>query len=168
MCIKNEIENLERIEKDEIEKLDKITNEQIEQHKNFLTKITEEHKKFLNKDEYIFKRDEIYDYIKMKREQSNFFTAGPPKNTNKYQNDIKINVFFHTYNSELNNEITPSIVIKCSLNDKISQLIEKYNEKIGNISQNKKFIYNNNILSPDLTLKEENLKNCCLIKVINA
>ena len=104
----------------------------------------------------------------MKETQSTIIGAGPLKNINKYQNNIKIHINFLLYNSELNNEIAPPIVIECSLNDKISQLIEKYYEKIGNISQNKKFIYNNNILSPDLIVGEEDLNDDCFIKVINA
>ena len=165
---KNEIKNLELIEKDEIEQLGKITNEEIVQLKNLFIK---EHQKFLfeeNIEHFKYKGNFFKEFKKNEEERSKFPPcAGPPSNTNRYQNDIKIHVFFRIYNSDLNNEIGPFIDIECSLNDKIAQLIEKYNEKIGNISQNKKFIYQNNILSPDLTVREAYLTNGCLIKVIN-
>ena len=166
---KNEMENLERIEKDEI--MDKITIEEIEQPNNFLTKNIEEHKKFLieEKNEYIsFKKYEIFLFKKLGRTQPRIIAAGPPKNINKYQNDIKIHVIFRIYNSELNNVIGPTIMIECSLNDKIEQLIEKYKERIGHFSQNKKFLYKNCILPPFLTVKDVDLNDGCLIKVINA
>ena len=168
---KNEMENLERIEKDEIEQMDKITKEDIEQHNNFLTKNIEEHKKFLieEKNEHIsFKKFEIFLFKKLGGTQPRIIAAGPPKNTNKYQNDIKIHVIFRIYNSELNNVIGPTIMIECSLNDKIEQLIEKYKERIGHFSQNKKFLYKNCILPPFLTVKDIDLYDGCLIKVINA
>jgi len=167
---KNEMAKLELIEKDGIEGAEKINNEEIEQHKNNLRQKIKEHKKFLKQKMVNLATSQKYEikHFKKRREtQSTMIGAGPLTNTNKYQNDIKIRVMFRTYNSESNNEVAPPIVIECSLNDKIAQLIEKYNERIWNISQNTKFIYNNNILSPDLTLEEEELNDGCLIKVIN-
>ena len=98
-------------------------------------------------------------------ERRNEELSGPPARKNKYENNINIHVIFQGYDSELNNKISPPIVIKCSLNDKIDQLIRKYRERILNF-QRKKFIYENKELSPDLTVKEENLCDGCLIKVI--
>ena len=60
------------------------------------------------------------------------------------------------------------IVIECSIKDKIAKLIEKYYEKIGNNSNDKKFYYENKELSPDLTLEEEHLSDGCKIKVVNS
>jgi len=167
---KNEMAKLELIEKDGIEDQEKINKEEIEHHKNNLRQKIKEHKKFLKQkltNLASSQKYEIEHFKKRRKTQSTMINAGPPTNTNKYQNDIKIRVMFRTYNSESNNEVAPPIVIECSLNNKIAQLMEKYNERIGNISQNKKFIYNNNILSPDLTLEEEELNDGCLIKVIN-
>ena len=92
--------------------------------------------------------------------------SGPPARKNKYENNIIIHVIFQGYDSELNKKISPPIVIECSLNDKIDQLIRKYRERIGNYFPNKKFIYGNKELSTDLTVKEENLCDGCLVKVI--
>ena len=158
---KNVIENIEQIEKDEIE---------IEQHKNFLSQKIEEHKKFLADkivDQISIQKYEI-DQLKKKKQKPSILPLALPINKNKYKNDIKIHVIFLIDNSELNNENSPPIIIECPLNAKIAQLIETYYERIGNFSQNNKFIYKNKELSPDLTLQDENLNDGCLIKVINA
>ena len=161
MFNKNEIENIEQIEKDEIE---------IEQHKNFLSQKIEEHKKFLADkivDQISIQKYEI-DQLKKKKQKPSILPLALPINKNKYKNDIKIHVIFLIDNSELNNENSPPIIIECPLNAKIAQLIETYYERIGYFSQNNKFIYKNKELSPDLTLQDENLNDGCLIKVINA
>ena len=91
------------------------------------------------------------------------------KNASGYNNITNIKVIFEENNSEINNEINQTpIVIECSLKDKISQLIEKYYEKIGNNSHNKKFLFCNFELSPDLTLEKSLLFDGCKIKVVNA
>ena len=54
--------------------------------------------------------------------------AFPPKNRKKYTNESNIDVIFEEVDFKQGNENTP-IIIKCSLNDKISLLIEKYKEK---------------------------------------
>ena len=97
--------------------------------------------------------------------------AGPllSKSKSGYNNITNIKVIFEENNSEINNEINQTpIVIECSLKDKISQLIEKYYEKIGNNSHNKKFLFCNFELSPDLTLEKSLLFDGCKIKVVNA
>ena len=59
----------------------------------------------------------------------------------KYNNETNIKVKFKELNSENNNEMNPITIIECSLNYKIFELIFKCMEKIGNYSQNKKFLY---------------------------
>ena len=184
-----EIEHLEQIKLSQRERFNKIKEEEKEKNSNlsnikindigtykaFLSKLfkknIDEHKKFLitEKNEHIsFKKFEIFLFKQLGGTQPTIIAAGPPKNANKYQNDIKIHVIFRIYNSELNNVIGPTIMIECSLNDKIELLIEKYKERIGHFSQNKKFLYKNCILPPFLTVKDVDLYDGCLIKVINA
>ena len=92
--------------------------------------------------------------------------SGPPIMKNMYKNNIKIKVIFEEINSELNNEIRhPPFIIECSLNDKITQLIEKYNEKIGDHSPNKIFLYKNCLLLPDYLVNQLNLFDGSIIQV---
>jgi len=164
---KNEIENLERIEKDEIESLKKRYNNETLKLQCFIKERNLEHQKFFMQEIQEHRRKiNYFDGIKMKIRIEGL-EAGPPKYVNKYQNNTKIRVKFYKCYSE--NEINePPIIIECSLNDKIGQLIEKYYEKIGNISHNKKFLFENNILFPEGTVGERYLYDGCSIKVINS
>ena len=47
-----------------------------------------------------------------------------------------------------------SLIIFCRPNDKISNLLEKYNNFAFNVEPQTKFIYNGEILSPNLTINE--------------
>ena len=185
--------NLESIKQNEINRLEKIKNEEIEKHKNLLIKEIEYHKN-LAKDEIErlknIEQEELKNLKIIKENKGNksiqkinkeiidfdinkllYGDLGCllSKNASGYNNITNIKVIFEENNSEINNEINQTpIVIECSLKDKISQLIEKYYEKIGNNSHNKKFFYENNELSPDLTLEDEYLYHGCKIKVVNA
>ena len=165
---KNEMENLERIGKDEIERLEKIKNEGIEQHKNFLKKEIAAHKIHLmteNLENKSYKKILIENFKKNKG-RSPPPLSGPPIMKNMYKNNIKIKVIFEEINSESNNEIRhPPFVIECSLNDKIAQLIEKYNEKIGDHSPNKIFLYKNRLLLPGDLVKQLYLSDGSIIQV---
>ena len=188
-----EINNLERIKQNEINRLEKIKNEEIEKHKNLLIKEIEYHKN-LAKDEIerlknieqeelknlkIIKENkgnksiqkinkEIIDFDINKLLKSKIGCL-LSKNASGYNNITNIKVIIEENNSEINNENNQTpIVIEYSLKDKISQLIEKYDEKTGNNSHNKKFFFGNKELSSDLTLEEEHLYDGCKIKVVNA
>ena len=167
----NEMVNLEHIKQNEINRLEKIKNEEIEKHKNLLIKEIEYHKN-LAKDEIErlknIEQEELKD-LDIFKPKFGCFGCLLSKNASGYNNITNIKVIFEENNSEINNEINQTpIVIECSLKDKISQLIEKYYEKTGNNSHNKKFFYENNELSPDLTLEDEYLYDGCKIKVVNA
>ena len=183
--------NLESIKQNEINRLEKIKNEEIEKHKNLLIKEIEYHKN-LAKDEIErlknIEQEELKNLkiIKENKENksiqkinkeiidfdiNNLLKDGCllSKNASGYNNITNIKVIIEENNSEINNENNQTpIVIEYSLKDKISQLIEKYYEKIGNNSHNKKFFYENNELSPDLTLEQSLLFDGCKIKIVNA
>ena len=163
-----EINNLERIKQNEINRLEKIKNEEIEKHKNLLIKEIEYHKNLA--------KDEIERLKNIEQEELKDLDVFEPKsgcllskNASGYNNITNIKVIIEENNSEINNENNQTpIVIEYSLKDKISQLIEKYDEKTGNNSHNKKFFFGNKELSSDLTLEEEHLYDGCKIKVVNA
>ena len=102
----------------------------------------------------------------MKRRR-NEESPGPPKNSHKYQNNTNIHIRFHKRMSENYNF---EAIIECSLNEKISQLIEKYNKRcykqLGFIFHNSKFLFDNHFLFPDSTVEKENIYDNCVIRVI--
>ena len=60
-----------------------------------------------------------------------------------------------------------SIMIQCSLNDKVSDLIQKYKTKsLEDVSQ-KKFIFNAKALNPNLTVSEAGMQEGANIFVVN-
>ena len=82
----------------------------------------------------------------------------PPQQNNQF-----INVYFRAVNKGENN----SIMILCSLNDKISDLIEKYRTKSLEDISEKKFIFNAKALNPSLTVAECGLIDGANIFVVN-
>ena len=170
---KNEMENLERIEKEEIELLEKIKNKENIKHQAFLTKENLEHEKFLIKEIEEHKLIQCREIEEMRIREEEMKrrleeeSPGPPKNSHKYQNNTNIHIRFHKRMSENYNF---EAIIECSLNEKISQLIEKYNKRcynqLGFIFHNNKFLFDNHFLFPDSTVEKENLYDNCLIRVI--
>ena len=60
-----------------------------------------------------------------------------------------------------------SIMIQCSLNDKVSDLIQRYKTKsLEDVSQ-KKFIFNAKALNPNLTVAEAGMQEGANIFVVN-
>ena len=55
--------------------------------------------------------------------------------------------------------IEETINVKCTPNDKISSIIEKYRNKSGDYDQNKKFKFNGGVLSPNLTVSQAGITN---------
>ncbi len=192
-----EMVNLESIKQNEINRLEKIKNEEIEKHKNLLIKEIEYHKnlakdeierlkniekeelkyfKIIKDENIIIPKIEIEEIevpylnkVSMEKPLTDRRASPPLMNMGSiYQNDSNIRITFEENKIELNNEIIQFITIECSLKDKISILIEKYYQKIGNNSQKKLFFYENNELPFDLTVEEAHLYDCCKIKVINA
>ena len=167
--IKNEMAHLKQLKIDEIKSLEKIKPEEIERYKNLLKKEIFNHKYLEEEEKRIFlvafKKE-----IERKIKEFKIPVLSPPpvmSGIKNYNNKTNIKVIFKEINSENNNEMNPAIIIECSLNDKISELIHKYMDKIGNYSQNKKFLYYNKELEPDLTVENEKLYDGCLIQVIN-
>ena len=169
-----EMKNLERIKEKEMKRLEKIKNEEMEKNKNLIDKEIEIHENLVKKEFELNKKIieegiEQNNNIILLHQSSIPELAAPPINMEKlYQNNTDIRIVFSENNSEFNNsEIREPIIIECSLEDKISILIDKYNEQRGNDFQNKKFLFENKELSPNLTVGEERLFDGCKIKVIN-
>ena len=100
--MKNEkIEQLKKLEKEEIDKQVNLENSEFINNKNLI----------------------MYFNILM-------LAAGPPRKVKQYFNETNIDIIFEEEVVDFKQEEqnTP-IIIKCSLNDKISLLIEKYKEK---------------------------------------
>ena len=89
----------------------------------------------------------------------NNMNAGNPQTTNSQF----INVYFKAGAQGENG----SIMIQCSLNDKISDLIQKYKNKSLEDVSLKKFIFNAKALVPSLTVAEAGLTEGANIFVVN-
>jgi hypothetical protein len=89
----------------------------------------------------------------------NNMNAGNPQTTNSQF----INVYFKAGANGENG----SIMIQCSLNDKISDLIQKYKNKSLEDVSLKKFIFNAKALVPSLTVAEAGLTEGANIFVVN-
>ena len=73
-----------------------------------------------------------------------------------------INIKVRAEKGENNNKV---IEIQCTLDEKVSDLIEKYRAKTGNHEPTKKFIFNPKALNHDLTLAEAGISNNAYIFV---
>ena len=56
--------------------------------------------------------------------------------------------------------------VLCSLEDKISDVIQKYREKSNDNEDNLKFIFNSKILNPSITVGEADLSDGSLINIV--
>ena len=93
--------------------------------------------------------------------------CGPLGLKKEYNNKSKINIIFED-NSSNKNEYKASIIIECSLDDKVSSLFEKYQNKTGNNYNKKIFAFENFELLPDLTIEEASLYTGCTVKIYDA
>ena len=143
-----ELERLEKIEKEKSAQLKKMEMEEIDRHKTLINREIE-------RLQYVLKNQHLI-----------FLGAGPPQGRNKYLNDTKIKIIFEEVECKNNEQIKP-IIIECSLKDKISTIIEKYKEKSNYLFQDRKFLFENEELVPDMTVENAKLKNNCIIKVLN-
>ena len=84
--------------------------------------------------------------------------------TQTQQNNEFINVKIRAETGENNNN--KGIEIQCRLDEKVSDLIEKYRSKTGDNDPTKKFIFNAKALNPDLTLEEAKVQNNAYIFVV--
>ena len=58
-------------------------------------------------------------------------------------------------------------MIQCVLDEKVSEIIERYRNKANDFDQTKKFIFNANMLKPNLTLEETGISNNANIFVVS-
>ena len=82
----------------------------------------------------------------------------PPQNNSQY-----INVYFRAGAQGENGHI----MIQCTMNDKVSDLIERYKTKSQEDVSKKKFIFNAKALNPSLTVSEAGLQEGANIFVVN-
>ena len=82
----------------------------------------------------------------------------PTTNSNQF-----INVYFRAGANGENG----SIMIQCTLNDKVSDLIQKYKTKSLEDVSKKKFIFNAKALNPNLTVAEAGMQEGANIFVVN-
>jgi hypothetical protein len=98
----------------------------------------------------------------MVNQNFNLLNKPPPQQMNVFMNPINMNqnsfqIHFKPDNPYENIEET--INVKCTPNDKISSIIEKYRNKSGDYDQNKKFKFNGGVLSPNLTVSQAGITN---------
>ena len=79
---------------------------------------------------------------------------------NNKMKDNTICLRFYKINSEGHTELNS---VECSLEDKISDVIQKYREKSNDNEDNLKFIFNSRRLNPSITVNEAGLNNNSLI-----
>ena len=89
--------------------------------------------------------------------------VGPPGMKKIYDNERYIDIIFE----DNKHSFAPQIIIKCSIKDKISTLIEKYKEKVPDNITKKIFAFGNNPLNLDMTVEQSKLYMNCVVKVIN-
>ena len=73
-----------------------------------------------------------------------------------------INVIFRTH---YKNEAPLNLIIKCKLDEKASDVIEKYRNKSGDSDPEKRFYFDSKRINPNLTLKENGIMNNSVIFV---
>ena len=70
-----------------------------------------------------------------------------------------ISVIFRVSTNQANVQTGPAITIQCTLDEKVSAIIERYRSKTGDKDDTKKFIFNAKSLNPTLTLAEAGITN---------
>ena len=66
----------------------------------------------------------------------------------------------------LNIHIIPKISIQCNINEKVSDLIEKYRNETGDRDLTEKFVYMAKVLNPAITLREAGMENNSSVFVV--
>ena len=81
---------------------------------------------------------------------------------NLKQNSNDIDIIFRNAELKTNN----TTIIKCNINEKVSEIIRKYREKTGDRESNEKFIFNAKELNDQLTVGQSKLYDGCIIFVV--
>ena len=91
----------------------------------------------------------------------------PNQNFNQNQDNESDCIYVTFRRSSANeNEKPKPISIKCRINEKVSDLIDKYRAESGDRDETKKFIYNAKVLHPSLTLSQAGIMNNSYIFVV--
>ena len=89
------------------------------------------------------------------------------KNILNNQRKEEISVTFRRYVSEEDEKYPVVAIIQCTLDEKVSSLIEKYRNNTGDHDSSKKFIFNARNLNLSLTVAEAGITNKANIFVVN-
>ena len=89
--------------------------------------------------------------------------SGIRNNGNNAQLNIEICVIFRV---SINGQPNVPIMIQCTPNEKVSDIIEKYRNKANDYDDSKKFIFNAKNLNPNLSLAEAGITNNVNIFVV--
>ena len=95
---------------------------------------------------------------------NNAFQNNNPSNNQNSGDSAGINVFFRASGERAKTE--GPIMIQCRLEEKVSDIIQRYRNKVGDRGQEKKFIFNAKNLSPSLSLAEAGINNNANIFVV--
>ena len=89
--------------------------------------------------------------------------SGIRNNDNNAQLNIEICVIFRV---SINGQPNVPIMIQCTPNEKVSDIIEKYRNKANDYDDSKKFIFNAKNLNPNLSAAEAGITNNANIFVV--
>ena len=101
----------------------------------------------------------------MQNIQNNLANNNNTQNNNTSQNQQNygfLNIYFRTGEDTG----TKGIEIQCTLDEKVSDVIQRYRAKTGDTDPLKKFIFNAKMLNQDLTLEKAGLTNGANIFVV--
>ena len=94
----------------------------------------------------------------LQMQQQQLIQENEPKNNNNNENNFKgISLVFSSDNGYIS--------VNCGLEDKFSEVIQRYKIKANSQDISEKFIFNARVISPDITVKKIGLKNGDLIIV---
>ena len=153
--IKNETEcllSLLNIKKNEISNINNQNNMNCNMNNNFQQMnhqqmIYEQQQQMI--DQFPFQQNMMAQQLAMRQAQINNML-------NSIGNDNNQKIIFVTFRAS---DIIAPVTVQCNHEEKVSDIIEKYRNKVNDYDDSKKFIFNAKSLNPSLSLVEAGIKN---------
>ena len=153
--IKNETEcllSLLNIKKNEISNINNQNNMNCNINNNFQQMnhqqmIYEQQQQMI--DQFPFQQNMMAQQLAMRQAQINNML-------NSIGNDNNQKIIFVTFRAS---DIIAPVTVQCNPEEKVSDIIEKYRNKVNDYDDSKKFIFNSKNLNPSLSLVEAGIKN---------
>ena len=153
--IKNETEcllSLLNIKKNEINSINNQNNMNCNMNNNFQQMnhqqmIYEQQQQMM--EQFPFQQNMMAQQLAMRQAQINNML-------NSIGNDNNQKIIFVTFRAS---DIIAPVTVQCNPEEKVSDIIEKYRNKVNDYDDSKKFIFNSKNLNPSLSLVEAGIKN---------